>query len=92
MSIDTATKHSLDFTPDQWGKFISVIELATGEDAQATDQILEAVGNDDDTNKALVNFMSGVSFGTNPTMYQIQYNQQLTNALFSSIANYIVRD
>jgi hypothetical protein len=88
-----AKKHILGYEADQWGKLVTAIQQADSGDKLAVDQIIESVAQDRvHAGKALVNFMEGVSIGTNPTLAQIQFNQQLTNALFKHIADYLVRD
>lgn len=65
---------------------------ATAGSDRAIEIVIEAIGNDDHATKALIEFMDGFSEGANPTLFQIQFNQQLSNALFKHIAEYIVRD
>ena len=92
MGTDTYTKYLLGYSHDQVHELDHVISLAGGEDERAVNQILEAFGNDDATNKAVAAFMDGFTFGPNPRLHETNYNQQLTNDLFRSIADYIVRD
>ena len=73
-------------------KLNDVISLALGGDEQASKQILEAFGQDDNVKDALIDFMSGFATGTSPTLPQIKYNQQLGTLLFKCIADYVVRD
>jgi hypothetical protein len=77
---------------DQKEALERVIILSSGGDEQAINQVIEAIGNDQQATQALVNFMDGIAVSDNPSLLQIQYNQQLTNSLFKTIANYIVRD
>ena len=77
---------------DQTEKLGTVLLNASAGHQDSIGLIVEAIGNDDRATEALVDFMDGVTTGDNPTLLQLQFNQQLTTGLFKHIAEYIVRD
>lgn len=69
-----------------------VLAMATAGRDVSINLVVEAISEDNHATESLVAFMDGITTGDNPTLLQIQYNQQLTNALFKHVADYIVRD
>jgi pantothenate kinase len=86
------TTRGLTLDTDQWLKLEHVLELATGGDDSSINLIVEAVGEDNHATESLVALMDGAILGRNPTLMEIQYNQQLLTSLVKHIAEYIVRD
>ncbi len=86
------TTRGITLDTDQWLKLEHVLELATGGDESSISLIVEAVGEDNHSTEALVNFMDGIILDPNPSPIQDKYNLQLMRALFKHIAEYIVRD
>jgi len=58
----------------------------------AVELIIEPVGNDDATTKALIDFMATVTPGNDPTLLQLQLNQTSINNLFNSMAYYLTKN
>jgi hypothetical protein len=90
--------NKLNDTQDEYLNELIGMALAGGEAesngifCDAVDLIIEPVGNDDDTTKALVDFMATVTPGNDPTLLQLQLNQTAVNNLFNSMAYYLTKN
>ena len=59
---------------------------------KAESLLIEPIGNDDDSTKALINFMDTATPGSNPTLKEIQMNQQAVTLLFNAMAFYLTEE
>jgi len=90
--------NKLNDTQDEYLTNLIGMALAGGEAesngifCDAVGLIIEPVGNDDDTTKALVDFMATVTPGNDPTLLQLQLNQTAVNNLFNSMAYYLTKN
>lgn len=90
--------NKLNDTQDEYLNDLISMAMAGGEAesngifCDAVELIIEPVGNDDDTTKALVDFMATVTPGNDPTLLQLQLNQTAVNNLFNSISYYLTKN
>lgn len=86
------TTRDIKLDTDQKLKLERIMELATGGDDIATLLIADGVGNDDHVTNSLIDFLDGFITGPNPTLMEMQFNQQLGTAMCKHFFEYLVRD